>query len=71
MDINEIIWVDPDRLGGKPCFRGTRIPVWILVEYLEAGKSVNDFLETYPDLPPEMVKGYIRLAHERLTSDVA
>lgn len=66
MNLNEIIWSDPARLGGKPCFRGTRIPVQLLIDYLEAGQSVDDFLRQYPDLPPAMVKAYLRLAHEQL-----
>lgn len=71
MGIRDVIWVDPDRLGGKPCFRGTRIPVSILIEYLEAGHSVDDFLRAYPDLSAEMVKAYIRLAHESIVASVA
>lgn len=64
MTLDEIIWVDPDRLGGQLCFRGTRIPVWILLDYLEAGHGIGEFLRQYPDLSPEVVKAYLRLAHE-------
>lgn len=45
---NEAIVRDPDVLGGTPVFRGTRVPVRILIEHLEAGDRLDDFLESYP-----------------------
>ena len=45
---NEVIVRDPDLLGGTPVFRGTRVPVRILIEHLEAGDRLDDFLESYP-----------------------
>ena len=45
---NEVIVRDPDVLGGTPVFRGTRVPVRILIEHLEAGDRLDDFLESYP-----------------------
>ncbi len=39
---------DADVLGGTPVFRGTRVPVRILIEHLEAGDRLDDFLESYP-----------------------
>ena len=61
---SKYVWVDPERCGGVPCFRGTRIFVSILFDYLEAGDSVKDFLDQYPDLDPELVYGYLH-AHMR------
>lgn len=43
-----VIDTDADILGGTPVFRGTRVPVRILIEYLEAGDRLDDFLESYP-----------------------
>ena len=45
---NEVIVRDPDVLGGTPVFRGTRVPVRVLIEHLEAGDRLDDFLESYP-----------------------
>ena len=45
---NEVIVRDPHLLGGTPVFRGTRVPVRILIEHLEAGDRLDDFLESYP-----------------------
>lgn len=39
---------NPDILGGTPVFAGTRVPVRILIEHLEAGDRIDDFLEDYP-----------------------
>ena len=43
-----VIDTDADILGGTPVFRGTRVPVRILIEHLEAGDRLDDFLESYP-----------------------
>lgn len=45
---DKLINKDPEILGGTPVFSGTRIPIRILVEYLEAGDRLDDFLESYP-----------------------
>ena len=39
---------DPDILGGTPVFSGTRVPIRILMEYLEAGDRIDEFLENHP-----------------------
>jgi len=44
----EIIVKDPDILGGTPVFRGTRVPIQTLFDYLEAGEKLEDFLEGFP-----------------------
>ena len=52
---NEAIVRDPDVLGGTPVFRGTRVPVRILIEHLEAGDRLDDFLESYPTVSRSQV----------------
>jgi uncharacterized protein (DUF433 family) len=47
------ITVDPDILGGTPVFRGTRVPVDALLSNLEAGVSLNEFLENFPSVSRE------------------
>ena len=44
------IKIDPEILGGTPCFRGTRVPVKILFDYLEGGDSLDQFLAQYPSV---------------------
>ena len=45
---DKLINKDPEILGGTPVFFGTRAPIRILIEYLEAGDRLDDFLESYP-----------------------
>ena len=45
---DKLINKDPEILDGTPVFSGTRVPIRILIEYLEAGDRLDDFLESYP-----------------------
>ena len=45
---DKLINKDPEILGGTPVFSGTRVPIRILIEYLEAGDRLDHFLESYP-----------------------
>ena len=49
-----VIVRDPDILGGVPVFRGTRVPVQTIFDYLEAGETLEDFLEGFPTVSREM-----------------
>ena len=49
MDVlNELITRDPEVLGGIPVFRGTRVPFKNLLDYLEAGQTIDEFLDDFP-----------------------
>ena len=50
---NEMIVRDPDVLGGTPVFRGTRVPFQSLLEYLEGGQTLDEFLEDFPTVSRE------------------
>lgn len=45
-----VIRTDPEILGGAPVFAGTRVPVKALLDYLEAGHSLNEFLDDFPSV---------------------
>ncbi len=45
------IAADPEVMGGTPVFRGTRVPVQTLLDYLEGGETLEDFLEGFPTVP--------------------
>ncbi len=47
MPIDEAVWVDPDRLSGAPCFRGSRLPVQQLFDWLADGVSLDEFIEDF------------------------
>jgi uncharacterized protein (DUF433 family) len=50
---NEVITKDSDILGGTPVFRGTRVPFQTLLDYLEGGQTLNEFLEDFPTVSRE------------------
>ncbi len=51
--LESVIMSDPEILGGTPCFRGTRVPVDSLIDYLEAGDSLGGFLDNFPSVSRE------------------
>ena len=54
MNVHDLITVDPDILGGTPVFKGTRVPVKSLFEYLEDDYRLEEFLECFPSVTREM-----------------
>ncbi|OUJ73518.1 DUF433 domain-containing protein [Hymenobacter crusticola] len=68
MDINTLITVDPDTLGGQPVFTGTRVPVESLFDHLEAGVSLDEFLDDFPTVTKEQAVAVLELANRLLTS---
>ena len=53
MNASDLITVDPDILGGVPVFKGTRVPIKTLFEYLEANYTLESFLECFPSVTRE------------------
>jgi uncharacterized protein (DUF433 family) len=49
---------DPQIMGGSPVFTGTRVPVQNLVDYLEGGESIDDFLVAFPTVSREQLTGF-------------
>jgi uncharacterized protein (DUF433 family) len=62
MDLEKRISIDPEIQHGKPCIRGTRIPVYIILEMLEHGLTIQEILEEYPHIKEEDVKACIAFA---------
>jgi len=56
-------------MGGTPVFRGTRVPVQTLIDYLEAGHSISDFLEGFPTVTKEQVIAFLEEAKEKVLAD--
>ena len=52
---NDLITVDPEVLGGTPVFKGTRVPVKSLFDYLKGNYTLDEFLECFPSVTREMV----------------
>ncbi|MBA2691736.1 MAG: DUF433 domain-containing protein [Rubrobacter sp.] len=60
----------PKVLNGDLVFTGTRVPVKNLIDYLEAGSSLDDFLEGFPGVSREQAVGYLEMAREAVEGSV-
>jgi uncharacterized protein (DUF433 family) len=65
-----VIARSPEVMGGTPVFRGTRVPVQTLLDYLEAGDTINDFLEGFPSVTRAQVVAFLEQAKDRLVETV-
>ncbi len=65
--MDSVIHRDPDILGGTPVFRGTRVPIRILFEHLEAGDPLKVFLTDFPSVTHQQASEVLHLALEQLT----
>jgi uncharacterized protein (DUF433 family) len=67
-DSQSVIVTDPDILGGSyPVFRGTRVPFKNLLDYLKAGKTINDFLQSFPSVTKEQALAALDLAGDSVS----
>ena len=57
-----IVWVNPRRLSGAPCFAGTRVPVRNLFDYVSAGESLAEFLAGFPGVTRDQAVAVLELA---------
>jgi len=65
MDYREIITIEPDKMGGKPCIRGLRITVYDVLDYLASGMSEAEILTDFPDLTHEDLRACLAFAADR------
>jgi uncharacterized protein (DUF433 family) len=66
-----LISVSPDRLGGTPVFAGTRVPVQTLLDYLEGGDSLDDFLLDFPSVSRQHAVAVLEAAKAALLAKAA
>ena len=69
--LEEIVWVDPDRMSGEPCFKGTRVPVQALIDHIEGNSTLDDFLEGFPSVTREQAIQFIELAKDNVLACVS
>ena len=67
---NNLITISPEIMGGTPVFAGTRVPVQTLFEYLEAGDTIDDFLDGFPTVTREQVVTVLETAKARVLIEV-
>ncbi len=65
-----LIWINPGRLSGAPCFFGTRVPIKNLFDYIESGYSLDVFLEHFEGITREQAAGVLELAHSDLLAEL-
>jgi uncharacterized protein (DUF433 family) len=66
---NALITTSPEIMGGTPVFAGTRVPVQTLFEYLEAGDTIDTFLEGFPTVAREQVVALLESAKVRVLAE--
>jgi uncharacterized protein (DUF433 family) len=65
MDYHDRIDINPNRRGGKPCVKGTRITVYDVLDFLGAGMSWPEILSDYPDLREDDIRACLAFAADR------
>jgi uncharacterized protein (DUF433 family) len=68
---SDVVSRSPDVMGGTPVFRGTRVPVQTLLDYLEAGDTIDEFLAGFPSVTRAQVIGFLETAKDRLVESLA
>jgi uncharacterized protein (DUF433 family) len=68
MQPSAIIIKDQDILGGTPVFRGTRVPFQALLDYIEGGQTLDEFLDDFPTVSKSAAVGALELASSLLVS---
>jgi uncharacterized protein (DUF433 family) len=66
--LDSVVHSDPEILGGTPVFRGTRVPLKNLLDYLAAGDSLDQFLDAFPSVQREQAVAVLELARDLLTA---
>jgi uncharacterized protein (DUF433 family) len=69
--LDRVVWVDPERMSGEPCFKGTRVPVQALIDHIEGNSTLDDFLDGFPSVTREQAIHFIELAKDNLLACVS
>lgn len=59
-----VLTIDKEVLHGTPCFANTRVPVQTLIDFLETGETIDDFLAVYPSIPKQHVFSFLELSRD-------
>ncbi len=66
MKKNSVVTIDPEIMSGTPCFAGTRVPARTLLDYLEGGETLDEFIEQFPTVSRRQAIAFLEQAGERL-----
>ena len=63
-DLSRVVHRSPEIMGGTPVFAGTRVPIQTMLDYLEAGDRLDDFLDQFPTVSRDQAVAFLELATE-------
>jgi uncharacterized protein (DUF433 family) len=66
LNLGDVLWIDPERMSGIPCFSGTRVPVQALLDHIEGGATLDPFLEGFPSVTCEQALAFLELGKDQL-----
>jgi uncharacterized protein (DUF433 family) len=69
MKVSSVVHSNPEILGGTPVFVGTRVPVQALIDYIEGGHSLNEFLDDFPTVTRDVAIAALEQAKAHLIAD--
>jgi uncharacterized protein (DUF433 family) len=70
MELGANIEIRPDVMMGKPCLKGTRIPVYLILEKLGAGETTEEILAAYPQLTRDHIKAALQYAASLASNEI-
>ena len=70
-DATPVAVIDPETMGGKPCFPGTRVPIQMLFEWLASGHTVEYFVDQLQTVQPDQVRAVLARAADLIRADAA
>ena len=65
-----LVWINPERVSGAPCFYGTRVPIKTLFDSLAAGQTLEEFLDDFEGVSREQAEALLQLAGSHLLEDL-
>ena len=70
LSIKQLVECSPRKVSGTPVFRGTRVPVQTLIDHLEAGDSLDVFLEDFPSVTREQAIQFLEMAKDAVLARI-
>ena len=65
----DVVTIDPEIMHSTPCFTGTRVPVQSLLDFIEAGDTLDQFLEAFPRVQREQAIRFLEMAKDQLLAE--
>ncbi len=66
-----VVKIDPEIMSGTPCFAGTRVPIQHLIDYLQGGDSIEEFLQDFPTVTRKQITSFFEEAKESVLARVS